>query len=234
MTAIESGTAETPDLGTAGRLPARSEAFGELVRRLVGRPAFWITFVGILVALPILRAVLTPLPPKLPVIETLPAFELTDQHGDPRGSEDLRGKVWVAGFIFTRCTTVCPVLTTVMTDVQHRAKNLGETFRLVSITVVPEHDTPEVLQEYADAHHARTHSWAFLTGPPATVRELVAHGFKVASGGSESGNVEDVFHDTHLVLVDQSLRVRGFYDSNDPKAVDRLLRDAGLLANRGD
>ena len=87
-----------------------------------------------------MRTVSIRLPPPLPVISRVPNFQLTDQYGQPHGSDQLRGRVWVANFVFTRCPTICPELTRQMGKVQHRARGLGDAFRLVSFSVDPEHD----------------------------------------------------------------------------------------------
>src|SRR3712207_3863519 len=102
--------------------------------RWVGRPMFWILFVGAICAWPIARSIRLQLPPKLPHIAQVPAFQLTDEKGRAFGSSELEGKVWVANFIFTRCPTVCPRFTEKMSKVQHRTRNLGGAFHLVSFS----------------------------------------------------------------------------------------------------
>ena len=102
------------------------------VAALVARPGFWVVLVGILFTLPIVRSVRAKLPPPLPVLGTIGEFALTDQEGQPFGSVQLKDRVWVADFIFTRCPTACPLLTERMTKVQHRGRNLGPAFALVS------------------------------------------------------------------------------------------------------
>src|SRR2546427_7051085 len=119
---------------------------------LVGKPVFWVIAMAVIFAAPIVRSVRAKLPPALPALGVIEDFTLTDQFGQPFGSAQLRGKVWVADFIFTRCPTVCPLLTERMGKVQHRARNLGTAFQLVSFTVDPEWDTPERLAVYAHAH----------------------------------------------------------------------------------
>src|SRR4051812_27712506 len=99
------------------------------VSRLVGRPAFWLLVVAFGLAVPVLNQVRrTPAPP-LPVLGTLPEFKLVDQEGRPFGGADLRGYVWVAGFIFTRCPTICPAITARMGKIQHRARGIENGFR---------------------------------------------------------------------------------------------------------
>jgi protein SCO1/2 len=203
--------------------------------RLVARPAFWALLVAAVVSWPLARALRTALPPPLPVLATLPRFDLTDENGRPFGSGDLDGKVWVASFIFTRCATICPRITSRMAEVQRRTQQLAPALHLVSFSVDPEYDTPERLRDYARSHHASPRLWSFLTGPEEAVKEAVVGGLKVSMGKERGGDggPEEIFHGSHLVLVDARGRVRGYYDPEEPGAVDRVVRDAGLLVNRG-
>ena len=180
-------------------------------RALTGRPLFWIALVGAVAAWPIVWAMRAPVPGPLPVIATLPRFELLDQRGVAFGSKDLDGRVWVASFICTRCATVCPLVTATMARVQGRTRQLFPDFHLVSFSVDPDHDTPARLAEYARAHHASPRAWTFVTGTPA----------------------DGMFHTSRLALVDREGRVRGYYDSTEEHDVDRLMRDVGWLVNRG-
>jgi len=208
----------------------------DLVSRLVARPLFWILLLALPAAWPVVWSLKTPVPAKLPVLATLPAFSLTDQAGRPFGSKELEGRAWVGSFIFTRCATICPAITAKMARVQDRTRNLGAAFHLVSFSVDPEFDTPARLEAYARAHRASPRLWSFLTGPDDQVKAAVVDGLKIAVGRerSEDGRFEGIFHGSHLVLVDQRGRVRGYYDSDEADVVERVVRDAGLLANRGD
>jgi len=203
--------------------------------RIVGRPVFWVALVAAIFSWPVVWSLRTPLPPPLPILAELPRFALTDQDGRTFGTEDLEGRVWVASFIFTRCATVCPAITARMAAIQGRTRQLAPAFRLVSFSVDPDYDTPERLAEYARSHHASPRTWSFLTGKEEAVKATVVQGLKVAMGRekSDDGSADGIFHGSHLVLVDGRGRVRGYYDPDDPAAVDRVVRDAGLLANRG-
>lgn len=201
---------------------------------LVARPLFWAVVICLGLAIPIVRTLLIPVPPPLPVLGTLPPFELTDQDGKPFGSNELRGQVWVANFIFTRCPTICPKFSAQMAQVQHRARNLGTALHLVSFSVDPTYDTPERLRAYGQRFQASPRMWTFVTGDPQAIKQTVVDGLKISLG--REGPDDDflsIFHGTHFVLVDAEGKIRGYYDSTQPGAVDAVLRDAGLLVNRG-
>jgi protein SCO1 len=202
---------------------------------LAGRPLFWIVLVGGIASWPFVWSLSAPVPGPLPVIATLPRFELLDQGGGAFGSKDLDGRVWVAGFIFTRCPTLCPLITATMVKLQGRTRQLVPDFHMVSFSADPDHDTPARLGEYARAHRASLRGWTFLSGAPAALRTTVEHGIEVGPGkderrGSASGGI---FHTRYLALIDRMGRIRGYYDSTDADDVDRLVRDVGWLVNRG-
>lgn len=214
------------------RLPGR---VGRRLGALVARPLFWVAVVLVGLAVPVLNQVLRPAPAPLPVLGTLPDFRLLDQQGQPFGGAELKGYVWVAGFIFTRCPTICPAITARMAKVQHRARGIEQGFRLVSFSVDPGYDTPARLDEFARRYKASPRMWKLLTGPLDQMKTTVEDGLKIAMG-SPQGETDfaSLFHGTHFVLVDQQLRIRGYYDSNAADVEDRLLHDATMLINRGD
>ena len=201
---------------------------------LVARPFFWALVIALGVAIPVVNQVRRAAPPPLPVLGTLPEFRLTDQDGGAFGATELRGYVWMAGFIFTRCPTICPAITARMAKIQHRARGIEESFRLVSFSVDPAYDTPERLAAYARAHRASPRMWKMLTGPLDAMKGTVEDGLKIAMGTPAGENdFASLFHGTHFVLVDRQLRIRGYYDSSDPDVEGRLLQDATMLINRG-
>lgn len=213
------------------RAAARAD---RVARATAGRPLFWIVVIAAIAAWPVVWSLRTPVPRPPPVLGTLPGFQLTDQEGRPFGSGDLTGRVWVASFIFTRCETVCPRITAQMARIQARTRNLEPALHLVSFSVDPEYDTPERLAAYARAHRASPRMWTFLTGPAEAVQETVEKGLRV-SMGRERGDPSPagISHGTHLVLIDGAARIRGYYDPEAPDVIDRVVRDAALLVNRG-
>jgi protein SCO1/2 len=203
--------------------------------RFAGSGLFWGLIVAIGLAVPIANRVLRPAPAPLPVLSTLPAFSLQDQDGRPFGSAELRGHVWVASFIFTRCPTICPAIVSTLGRVQHRARGIEHGFRLVSFSVDPQHDTPERLAAYARQHRVSPRMWKFLTGALGEVQRTVVDGLKIAMGDPQGEqDFASIMHGTHFVLVDQQGRIRGYYESSNAAVVDRLLTDATMLINRGD
>jgi protein SCO1/2 len=156
-------------------------------------------------------------------------FELTDQDGRPFGSEQLRDRVWIAGFAFTSCVSICPMLTSQMANLQRRLAAHGDAVHLVTVTVDPEVDTPERLRAYAERHHADLSRWSFLTGSPAQVRATLSRVFFVPVG--ERREIEDgydILHTGQLMLIDRRSQMRGLY-ATDAESLERLERDVTRL-----
>jgi protein SCO1/2 len=200
---------------------------------LLRHPALWLGIsvlaLGMLVlALGFLRAQSRP----LPKLGTLPAFTFTRQDGTPFGSNQLRGHPYVANFIFTRCPTVCPAFTRKMARVQKETDSFGPHLQLVSFSVDPAYDTPERLAEYAHKHGANPARWSFLTGDYTAIKDTVVNSFKISMGreSMDEADVLGIFHGNHFVLVDGTGEIRGYYESADDEAFEKLLRDADKLA----
>lgn len=171
---------------------------------------------------------------QLDIYGDMPTFELVDHTGAAIGDSQLRDNVVVANFIFTRCPTVCPMMSARMYQVQEQSKDLAGDLKLVSFSVDPEYDTPEILSEYARAHKTDPERWRFVTGDIETIRTMANDGFALAMErrGTDVTGVPDISHAEHFVLLDRSGRIRGYYNSNDAKRVSQMLRDARRLAIR--
>jgi protein SCO1/2 len=129
----------------------------------------------------------------LPTIGTAPEFALTSQDGTPVRLADLRGKVVAVTFIYTLCTSTCPVLTPLMSRVQDQlGADFGKNVAFVSITIDPERDTPEVLRLYAEAFGADRAGWSFLTGTPAAIQD-VARRYGVFASNNAAGDIDHTF-----------------------------------------
>ena len=160
----------------------------------------------------------------MPSFGIVPPFQLIDQNNQPFGSAQLLGKIWIADFIYTTCPGPCPMISSRMSEMQ---KPLEKTdVQLVSFSVDPEKDTPEVLRSYAEKLHARDERWKFLTGDRTTIYNLSQNGFKLAATNDASGIP---LHSSRLILVDRSGVIRGYYDATSPDAVTKVLADASHL-----
>jgi protein SCO1 len=171
--------------------------------------------------------------PELADLGDVPAFSLVDEHGEPFTEEALRGHPTIVGFVFTRCETICPVITAKMHAVQDKtADRKGAAIKLLSISVDPAYDTPPRLLEYATQHGADFGRWRFLTGPKDAVHALVEGPFmnSMRQEGVTASGAPSISHGGYLELVDGDLKIRGVYDSNDVHALETLMRDARYLA----
>jgi protein SCO1/2 len=157
---------------------------------------------------------------------SVPSFQLTNQNGDSFGSAQLTGKIWIADFIYTTCPGPCPMISGRMSELQ---KPLEKTdVHLVSFSVDPEKDTPQVLRGYAEQLQAAPGRWDFLTGAKSAIYNLSHDGFKLAvSDGSEEQGIP--VHSTRMVLVDRHGQIRGYYDATEPEAITKLLADTNHL-----
>lgn len=169
--------------------------------------------------------------PALQTYATVPPFTLTDQDEKPFGMNDLKGKVWLASFIYTHCPDICPMLNHRFQGLQEKALALGATgdqVRLVSFSVDPDRDTPPVLAKYATALKA-TDKWHFLTGQRSIIEQVARDGFLV---GFEQvpGTSLDFSHSTKIALVDRNGVVRGYYDGvGEVDETPRILADLEKL-----
>jgi protein SCO1/2 len=156
----------------------------------------------------------------------VPAFELINQDGQRFGSTQLLGKIWIADFIYTTCPGPCPMISSRMSELQ---KPLEKTdVHLVSFTVDPARDTPQILRGYAEKLQAEPDRWDFLTGSQSTIYSLSRNGFKLAiSDGSEEKRIP--MHSTRMILVDRHGEIRGYYDAAEADGMTRLLADTNHL-----
>jgi protein SCO1 len=159
---------------------------------------------------------------RLPVIGMAPSFTLTSQDGTPVALADLRGKVVALTFIYTECPDICPLLTQKMVQVQDElGADFGKKIAFVSISLDPEHDTPEVLKDYAQFWGAKPDGWSFLTGSPEAVRDVTRR-YGVFFAKKEDGSVDHT-QLTSLVDAEGEIRVQYLGARFDPEEFRRDL-----------
>jgi protein SCO1/2 len=148
----------------------------------------------------------------------VPDFHLVNQSNQPVTLRDLKGRISIVDFIFTRCTGPCPLMSTRMRTLQEALANAD--VRLVSITVDPENDTASVLSDYAKQYQADPAKWMFLTGDKEAVYDLATRGFLLAA----AGQFGSVTHSTKLALVDRNGMIRQYFDGESPTVVADVTR----------
>jgi protein SCO1 len=161
--------------------------------------------------------------------QDLPDFRAVNAwDGGDVGLTDLKGRPWVAGFLFTRCAGPCPLIASRMSALQ---AELPSEVRLVTFTVDPEYDTPSVLRGYAARFRADPSRWWFLRADVATLYKLLYEGFHLPLAVDPSAPAPSrATHSARLVLVDGRGRPRGLYDSSDEDLANKLKRALGGLS----
>lgn len=155
--------------------------------------------------------------PSAPDTVFVPSFSLTERSGRVVTDAALKNQVWVAGFVFTRCPTVCPRMTRLMVDLQADLAELpgGQDARLVAISVDPEFDTPAVLSAHARGLGADPERFLFLTGDRVAIWRLAEQGFKLPVGAVMGEAPHPILHSQKLVVVDRYGELRGWFDPLD-------------------
>jgi protein SCO1 len=158
---------------------------------------------------------------------SVPQFSLTERSGKTVRLEQLRGTIWVADFIYTDCQDTCPLQSAEMARLQDELA-AQKALKLVSFSVNPDKDTPSILSHYADRFKASSDRWLFLTGGQEEIKDLVQNGFRlsVATASTDPGVI---LHSPRFVLIDRQAQIRGYYDSRDKEALQRLRRDVAIL-----
>jgi protein SCO1/2 len=161
-------------------------------------------------------------------------FALTERSGQTVRCKDLRGKVWVASFLFTRCCTGCPRISADLLQLQKDLAN-EDGVLIVSFTVDPEYDTPAVLKAYADGLGADPKRWLFLTGKQEEIYRLIRDSFHLAveqNHGEARKPGNEVTHANRLVVVDRQGHIRGLdFDGTKPEDLPRLKKRIEELAH---
>ncbi len=160
----------------------------------------------------LLACAASPTSSRLAVIQDAPDFTLTSQSGATVRLADFKGKILLVSFIFTTCNGSCPATTHRMGQVQQELKSRGllADVRLLSITLDPARDTPEVLRNYMRIYDADPATWTFLTGPPDEVRKTIK-AWGMWARPAANGQLD---HPSRIFLVDPRGRVREIYNLN--------------------
>ena len=154
-------------------------------------------------------------------------FELVNQNGATITQATFDNKIYVADFFFTRCGTICPLMTSHMYALQNAFLN-DEEVLLLSHSVTPVLDSVPVLKRYAENKGVLAAKWHLVTGPKKQIYDLARKSYFAVLDEGDGGE-QDFIHTEQFVLVDQNKRIRGYYDGTDPKEIQRILTDIALL-----
>ncbi|WJY28323.1 MULTISPECIES: SCO family protein [Sporosarcina] len=160
-------------------------------------------------------------------------FEFTDQNNEKVSLDDLKGEIWLAQFVFTSCTTVCPPMMSNMAEIQEGLEKKGvEDYKIVSFSVDPEVDTPEKLGEYLDAFDVPDKSkWEMLTGYTMDdISDLAVKSFKMPV--IDDPNSDQVIHGSRFGLVDKEGKVVKTYAGNEDVPFDTIVKDMKTLSKQ--
>lgn len=154
-------------------------------------------------------------------------FELINQNGEVITQNDYTDKIYVADFFFTRCLTICPIMTNNMGKLQEVFKN-DDDIKFLSLSVTPVMDSVPILRAYADKKGVIDAKWNITTGAKKHIYELARKSyFAVLDEGD--GGLQDFIHTENFVLVDKKRQIRGYYDGTDDEDIQRLILDIKIL-----
>jgi len=161
----------------------------------------------------------------LPVLGNINNFILYDQNGNEFSEQDLLGNYWISDFIFTTCAGPCPVMSSQFQGFQEKYSD-NSNLKLLSISVNPQYDTPNILQNYGERYNADFKKWNFLTGDVNEIHTLALESFKV-------GDAENpIFHSAFFILIDDQAQIRGYYNSTINEDIDKMYSDINDLMDK--
>lgn len=157
-------------------------------------------------------------------------FELVNHLGDTVTLADVEGQILVVDFFFTRCATICPLMTRNL-QLVHDRLDPDVPVQILSHSVTPEADSVAVLNAYAQKHGANPDLWWFLTGPKSEIYTLARTSYFSCLDEGDGG-FQDFVHTENVALVDDQGRLRGFYDGTDSQAISQLFKDLTFLLKK--
>ncbi|HLR53270.1 MAG TPA: SCO family protein [Pseudogracilibacillus sp.] len=189
-------------------------------------------FIGILTAILMIQGCSEDLPIEENMSETVNDFSFTNQDEESVSLDDLKGDWWIADFVFTNCETVCTPMTGNMTSLQEKLQDEDANVRLVSFSVDPDYDSPDVLKEYGEEYDADFASWDFLTGYDfKTIKKLSIKSFRSLLQEPEPGD-DQVTHGTNFYLVDPDGNIVKNYNGVEGQSKDKIMEDIVKLKEK--
>ncbi|MEL7311698.1 MAG: SCO family protein [Pseudomonadota bacterium] len=168
---------------------------------------------------------------RLESMHSIAPFSLTDQHGDTVSDETTQGRLYVVSFFFSSCPGICPTLKSQLSRVQDRFRG-DERLLILSHSIRPSNDTPEVLRAYATRNSIDSPNWHLLTGPRDVIYRLAKTSYFADEDLGEASSLERFLHTENLLLIDTQRRIRGVYNGLSDASVRYLIDDIELLLSQ--
>lgn len=178
------------------------------------------------------------LEPKSNYGNTISSFSATDEQGKKFTNKDLKGKVWIADFIFTNCETVCPPMTYNMSKVVDLLEKEGvKDYGVISFSVDPKRDTPKAMAAYIEKYGVPKNRWKLVTNyDEKFIRQFAEENFKTIVAPPTAGN-DQATHGTSFYLIDQNGTIIKDYigkDTGDQKfPKEEIAEDVKTLVKEG-
>jgi protein SCO1 len=163
------------------------------------------------------------------ITHTIPSFSFTNQHGKQVTQKDIEGKIHVANFIFTRCGSICPIMTKHMKLVQDAFQNNNEVVML-SYSVTPWIDSVSRLKNYADNNEITSANWHLLTGNKGDIYTLARQSYFAEEDLGFTKDSTDFLHTEHILLIDKAKRIRGIYNGTLQLEIEQMIKDIAILS----
>ncbi|MCE7059196.1 SCO family protein [Dyadobacter sp. CY343] len=161
------------------------------------------------------------------IYHTIPPFSFVNQNGETVTEKIVENKIYVTDFFFTTCPTICPVMKRQMTKIYNQYKGNPE-FMILSHSIDPEHDTPQVLDKYAKDLGVEGNQWQFLTGEKEKIYDIGQKKY-MAVVQEDSAAAGGFLHSGAFILVDKEKHVRGMYDGTTEEGTEKLMKDIAKL-----
>ena len=165
------------------------------------------------------------------ITHRIKAFAFYNQDSTLFYSKSLQGKVYVANFIFTRCSNICPDMTAQMKRIE-KAFHSNSQVQLLSFTVTPWLDDVNTLHKFGEKYQISSANWSLLTGPKASIYTLARQSFFAEESIGYNKDTKEFLHTEHIVLVDQKGRIRGIYNGTIPLDAEQCIEDMKLLLEK--
>ena len=167
--------------------------------------------------------------PKIKNIHSIKTFDFQNQEGKWISQSNLKGKIYIANFFFTSCTTVCPKMATNLLKVQNEFSN-NDKVKIMSHTVMPWVDNQKRLKEYGEINNIDSKFWYLLTGPKDEIYKIARESYFADEGfGKSVTTIDDFIHTEKFFLIDSNNKIRAIYNGTLSLETSRMIEDIKSL-----